>query len=410
MRREIIEDIQRRASDSIALAQWDQALTTLRPILCLSVLEPRTALLYIQILVGLERRAEALNFAKKSSQLFPSHLPIIKEKAHLYLELGHHRDAVRCFNACQFLLKREEDVFQYGASLFGAGRRDEAFAVIRPLLSKTRYGPLLALAGDYAMGLKRFDIAADYFNSAVQNGFSNHRLYLRLGLCLQRLGQTRRAELIYRQLLDHDSSDVLATLSLSQCFTMRGDFERGLMICQSGDAWDVENLHLLSEAGYAAVQTGKAAFAEACFKRAMQQGEISAKAWAHLAFAAIQQKNWQEAEFIYFQMVQRFPEHVAGYRGLAWLFAVGVSSTIDTKSGLDAAERSVELLSDLYGWELLGACEARAGNFERAQSIQESLLAQPSSRSEKSRMRHMLKSFKRHLPLDANLLFADLVA
>jgi len=78
--------------------------------------------------------------------------------------------------------------------------------------------------------------------------------------------------------------------------------------------------------------------------------------------------------------------------------------------GISIAKKALELCSDPTSWELLSACEARAGNFNTAHNIQENLSSHNEDKQTRLRRQHAMRTLRKKMPLNEKLVVKSLVA
>lgn len=158
------------------------------------------------------------------------------------------------------------------------------------------------------------------------------------------------------------------------------------------------------------MKTHKFEFAETYFIEVLERQGSTPLILSFLGYTLECQKKWQKAEEVYFYLLNHFPQYPNGYRSLAWLYGVGVSNAISAEDGIWYAYKGLELLPDPISWEILSACEARAGNFTKAHQIQEHLLAYDTDKGARQRRQLAMRSLRKQLPLEETHVSKVLVA
>jgi tetratricopeptide (TPR) repeat protein len=356
-----IDRIHRTVHELICEEAWERAYRELKVLIEEGDDGVETLLLQIQLLRKLQQIPQATAIAIEALGRFPHLLTLKRELGKLYLAQNQIREATFWLRQSAVILRSEEDSLEYAIALFASGAQYEAFKVIDCFLETSQSGQLLSLAADYFYFIGQYERASFFYERAIHLGWSNRNLMLRFGLSFYSLKKLRQAELIFRSLLEKDSADVFATIALGQCFMQKGLYERALLIYQSGDAWDLEDSQLLSQAGIAAISAGNHPFGEKCLRKALQKKEGSLKEISYFARSLISQKKWLEGEEAYLYLIRKFPEQSAGYRGISWLFSQDKTSLISKEQGLLIARKSVMIYSDKLAWEILNTCERKAG-------------------------------------------------
>lgn len=402
--------IHQEVSQAIALGSFEQALKTLKPLIIKNPHDTRTVVLHAQILRGMEEYTAALAVLQETLAKDPKNLKLVQERGRTLLEQGHPDRALEDFNCCSQVMRNEGSALDLATAHFQVGHVEEAWTVLQPYALESSNGRLLALAGDCHFHWQNFELAVGLYQQAQHYGWSNQQTLARTGHGLRSTGNLLEAERYFRSILAYDSSDISATLGLGTCLEARGQFDRALMIYQGGQAWDEGDPRVLRQAGICAVHTKQYPFAELYLTEAVHRGAKSPQALAFLGYCLEAQKKWKQAEQLYLQLTEEYPDHVAGYRALAWLYGVGLSSQLTQEQGLAVAQQALQLLPDAISWELLSACEARAGNFVRAHHIQEHLSQSAQDKDTQNRRRLAMRTLRKNLPLDENHLPRELVA
>lgn len=401
--------LHKKTQQLIALGHWEQALSELQPLLRHTHKNLNTHLLYLQILNNSQQHQTALLHLKAALQEYPNDLHLLKERGRLYLELRQPQDALVALQKAEPILRSEDEWLDLATAYFLTDHVAAAWEILKDRVLESRHGRLLALAGDCQFQWKNYPLAVDFYEQAQHHGWINQRTRTRMGHALHAIGKLTEAERIFREVLGSDSGDVTATLGLGGCFETRKLYRRALLIYQSGQAWDQGHALILRQAGICCVHTGQFEYAETYLQQSIKTG-ATPQALAFLGVAYEKQQKWSQAEETYLQLAEEYPEHPAGHRALAWLFGVGLSEQLSAETGLQAAHQALQLMPDSIGWELLSACEARAGNFTRAHSIQEQLSTQAPDRPTRLRRRAAMRSLRKKIPLTEQLVSRVLVA
>ena len=175
---------------------------------------------------------------------------------------------------------------------------------------------------------------------------------------------------------------------MGACYEAKGQFDIALLVYTNGKASEEGDCRLLKHLGIAAVYAERYTEAIDSLRTALLRGDQSAKTLVFLGYCFERQDKWEEDE----------------------AHGVGRSRTLDQNAGLGMARCSLDLLPDAISWEVLSACEARAGNFEEAHQIQEHLSASEENQAELVRRREAMRTLRRNVPLDEHLVARTLVA
>lgn len=368
------------------------------------------ALSQIQVLRGTRQFEDALNQVAEAARRFPEELLFRMEEGLILLEMERPKEALEAFKVCTPIIRTESDVLALAAALNRAGHPTQAFELLEPWIYNTENGELYSLVGETYFERKQFQEAIRFYEHAFQLGHKTHHVFTQLAHAYRRLGNLAESEKIFRRLLEKNPADLIATLGLGMCMQERGHFQKALLIYQSSGAWEQKDTRLLREAGLCALRTKKYAYAEHYLLEVIQKIEPETSILASYALALENQHKWQEAEQVYLKLIQLFPSYPHGYRALGWMFGVGLSRTLSQEQGISFAHIALKLKNDPISWEILSACEARVGNFERAYYIQMTLVKQDESREARVRRQQALRNLRKHHPLDGHHVTRSLVA
>lgn len=407
---QLVDEIQKKVSREISLSNWEAASRELGDLQEKQLGGVETALLYAQILRGSKQLEEALNFIEESLSTYAHNFSLVKEKGKVLLNLGRAQEALEAFRQSEPILRSEDDVLDFATALLQVGDADGALYALEEQVQDTSNGRVLALVGDCYFYLGDYKRAVSLYQYTQKTGWDNYQVLSRMGHSLRNIGKLEDAETHFRKILDKDPSDVSSTLGLGACLEAKEEYEEALRVYQTGKAWDAGDQNLLRQAGICAAYTQQYIFAELYLRESIKRGAQSPQALAFLGFSLERQSRWEEAEKIYLLLVDEYADHVAGYRALAWLYGVGHSTRLDAQQGLSMARRALELQPDNSSWELLSACEARAGNFSKAHTIQERLSSQENDESTRLRRCRAMRTLRKRMPLSEHQVLRALVA
>lgn len=397
------------ASQHVLLGNWQEAHELLSPLLEKGRRGKETTLLHIQVLRGTRCLKEALAEVTEAARRYPEELLFRMEEGLILLEMDQPTVALEAFKVCAPIMRGESDALTLATALNRAGHSIQAFELLEPWIKTTQNGELLALVGDTYYERKQFQDAIQYYFHAFELDHKTHQVFTQLGHAYRRLGNLGESEKIFRTLLEKNPADLIATLGLGACMQERGHFQKALLVYQSNGAWEKKDPRLMKEAGLCALRTKKYAYAEHYLFEVLQNTP-EASTFAYYTLALENQNKWQEAEQVYLRIIQLFPSYPHGYRALAWMFGVGLTRTLSQEQGISFACIALKLKNDPSSWEILSACEARVGNFERAYYIQMKLVTEGESREARIRRQRALRNLRNHHPLDGHHVTRSLVA
>lgn len=403
-----IQKIVKSATQQILLGKWQEAQDLITPYLEHGGKEIER--LHIHVLRGTHRLNEGLEKAVACARKYPEDLLFRLEEGLILLALDRPHEALEAFRVSAPIMRTETDALALATALNRTGQATQAFELLEPWIANSCNGELLALVGETFFERKLFSEAIQYYARAMECGHQTHHLFSQYGHAYRRLGNLAAAEKIFRNLLERDSSDLSALLGLGLCLQERGHDQKALLIYQSSGAWERKDPRLLKEAGLCALRIKRYVYAELYLGEVIRESEPDPSLLGSYALALENQSKWQEAEQVYLKVVTLFPSHPQGYRALAWLFGVGLSKTLSHKEGISFAHIAMKLKNDAISWEILSACEARVGNFEKAYAIQMELSKHDKSREERIRRSQLLRHLRKNHPLDGHQVIRSLVA
>lgn len=398
------------ASQHVLLGNWVEARDEIDPLLESGQGGKECALIHVQVLRGTRAFEHALKKVSDAARQYPEELLFRMEEGLILLGMDRANEALAAFKVCAPIMRTESDALALGAALNRAGYHDQALDMLGPWLKTTENGELLALVGEIYYEKNQFHEAVAHAYHAFKAGHQTHKLFVQWAHAYRRLGNLAEAEKIFRRLLDKDATDITATLGLGACMQERGHHHKALLVYQSSGAWEHKDIRLLKEAGLCALHVKKYTYAEHYLRDVMQRCEPEAPTYASYALALEGQQKWQEAEQIYLRIIQLFPADPSGYRALAWMFGVGLTGTLSNEQGLNYAHVALNVKNDPVSWEILSACEARVGNFERAYQIQMTLSAQDNDPEARTRRQRALRILRKNHPLEGQHVTRSLVA
>jgi tetratricopeptide (TPR) repeat protein len=399
-----------KAQQALSLKDWEQAKFTLEKLLSINPYLSETLVLYSKYFRLTKRPLEAYEKAIQAYNKCPEKGFVCLEFGKTIFDLGDSKKSLNIFKKHKLLLTSCEDLTYYSEILLSQNYSDEAWLIIKKLLKSSPSSQIYTLSGEYHFNKECFGQALQFFRKALSTGKDDYHLQLRVGQCLKRIGFMEDAISQLQHILYCDPKNLLATLELGHCFELGNSHKQALLLYQRPQVWSLGDPHILRQAGSCALKLRQYHHAQLYFQEAIKKGLSSIKNLALLGFSFECQECWEEAEETYFQLIEQFPQHPAGYRGLAWLYGVGFSVHLEPKDGLFMAQQAVKILPDVTSWELLSACEARAGNFTKAHQIQEKLSQKSNDKQQQKRCRKAMRALRKKMPLDTRFVSRILVA
>ncbi|MBS0622697.1 MAG: tetratricopeptide repeat protein [Verrucomicrobia bacterium] len=405
-----LQRLHKRVSEHLSLHEYEAAARLVEKLRRKAPSDPTTQLLYIQQLRKSKRLDEALAVIEEALNADHTSLLVLREKGKILLTQGSNLEALSVLRKCRAVLHSEEDRLYLARAYYRCGEVESAWNAICDLVSGSENGKLLALAGDCCFSRESYEEALRFYSRASSFEQNNTQLLFRTGHCLRRLGHYREAEECFLAILQRDSRNISATLSLGACLEAQGLYTKALLVYQHGQAWELSDPRVLRQAGICAIHTERFEFGELYLKQAMELGGATPQLMGFLGYALERQAKWEEAQSVYLELTRRYPRHPAGYRGIAWLYGVGLSSAISADLARHMAQKSIEISSDKVSWEMLSAVEARSGNFTQAHHIQECLSQQEADEQTAMRHKRAMRELRAGRPLDETFVSHTLVA
>lgn len=401
----------KRVSRAVAAGDWGLAEAKIEPLLRSKVPGAQVHFLQASILKHKKLYREALDSLKKAMDQEPRNLAFRLEKGRLLLLLRQPADALEALLEARPVFKGTGPFFDLAEAFLAQGEPALAWEEFLPHFNESKAnGRELALAGDIQYRLGNFSEAIEFYRAAEKKNACDCKALARMGHGLRRTGRVNEAETCFRNILARDPADVSSLLGLGACFEAKGFYDQALIIYQAGQAWEMGDPRLLRQAGICALHGGRYRFAVMYLQEAWEKGLESPGLLAYLGSALEGQERWLEAIDTYQILIEKYPEHPAGYNGLAWGYAVGHLPELEGQAALDWAHRAYEILGTEDSVALIAACFARLGDFSQAQAIQENLVASSRSKESRQRFRRAIPLFRRGSPPDASTLARPLVA
>lgn len=397
-------------NELIALSDWEEAERRVRELIQRGKGGKDALLLLIQVLRGTLRLEEALLLIHACVRDYPEELLFRLEEAQILLALGRPQEAMEAFRVSSPILRSQSHYYACALAHFQVGLVDAAWELLEGWLPECRNIKMLSLAADCLMEKKNYHKAIDLYQKVIHLGNASRQVLTRLGFAYKKLGDLTSSERLFRTILRKDPSDLAATLGVGACLQERGLHQQALAFYQSGEAWVKQDPRLFYQAGLSALITKKYTLAENYFTHIIHHCDPSSELLFYLGYSLECQHKWQEAEQVYLRLVRQFPAELIGYRALAWLYGVGLSTTLSSEQGLDFAYIALKIAPEPLSWEIVSSCEARSGNYQKAHQIQEFLISLNPDKSSRLRHQMAMRTLRKNHPLDTQQVLRSQVA
>ena len=393
---------------AISLEQWQKAYKILKPLVEADKGGEKAFYYLIQAEREMHQLSCALDRATMGARRFPENLLFRLEEAKSAYLLKKYDRAYDAFKVCEPILREQSDLLCYAKTLYEKQKYTEAISWIEPILSQKHEDELYIFLGDLHYAKNAFIVAISYFQKAFHLGITTKELFLKLAHAYRRYGNLMEAERLFKEILTTDREDESATLGLGACIEERKNYRKALLLYESSPAWSNRSTNLTEKAALMAIKVEKYQRAEEYLKELLKTPSPKMQWYSYFGFALQIQEKWHEAEQIYCTMVQKFPQSAYGYRALAWLFAAGKTKSTTRQNALSLAHIAVKLQNDTTSWEILSACEARLGNYEKAYQIHTALYKKDLNPQNQRRLRRAIEQIESRTPLAPEELFSAL--
>ncbi|MCH1429645.1 MAG: tetratricopeptide repeat protein [Chlamydiales bacterium] len=409
-----VKDLELKTERLISSGDIKKALRELSPysktILNSNSSNNKLVYLYLEALIKDDQLSEASALIKEKERLFPHNLKLQQLKAEALIALKDYEAALEVMLKCKPILRNRQQSSKLAELYYQTGNYDKAIEILKDLLKETPHAETLNSLADCYFRNKEFKTAAEYYQQACKKGWTKKQTLNQLAHSLRHTKQYIASIEIFKKILLKDRSCSSSILGLGACLEAIEQYDEALSLYRTSPLWKSRDPLVLRQAGICSLHLKRYRFAEIYLQKSLQQDSAPLQTFLFLASSLEKQAKWQEAESVYFKLVNNFPDHVAGYRGLAWLFGVGLSSNLAPETGISMAKRSLELLNNATSWEILSACEARAGNFSEAHHIQECLSSQSEDKPTRRRRQQAMRALRKKIPLNESLVSHNLVA
>lgn len=386
---------------SIELKEWAVAEQKLLPILKKRFYRRQCLFDYIRILREMERFPEVEKLLAEAYTLKLIGTPFFLEVAYKAYRHSAFKECVQAFSLVPGEKLEERDVAKFASALVRVGHVNEACNLIEPWISPLSHQETYITVGYIYFTAKRYTDAIEFYSRASALGPCPIEVTYNLAHAHRISSNYMQAGQLFRKLLAEPEYKEEALFNIGLCEQKLGRSNRALLIYQSSRLWAYGDALLMKYAAKAAMDIKDYALAETCWGVALKCSTFAedGNCCLNYGLCLCRLRKYIEAEKIYLQVIQKFPESVTACKALAWLAGVGFAKIVSPEEGLKYAQRSVQLHRSRETLELLSACEARLGNFDAAYEIQSFLASQDTSLVQKKRRAQILRNLRQKLPL-----------
>lgn len=387
---------------SMELKEWALAEQQLLPILKKRSYRRQCLFEYMRILRKMQRFEESEKLLAEAKKLGLRGPYFFLEIAYKAYRFGAFKECAQAFASVPQDLFEEEDAAKYASALVRLGDLDAACSLIEPWISPLSHQETFVTMGHIYFTSKRYKDAIDFYNRANALGVCPVEVTYNLAQAYRITSSYAKAGKLFRKLLSNPVYKEEALFNIGLCEQKLGRPGKALLIYQSSDLWSRGDALLMKYAAMAAMDQRDYALAEPCWELALRCSTFAKdyKCGLGYGFSLCRLRKYGDAERVYCNLIQNFPECLTACKALAWLCGVGYATLLGSEEGLMYAKKAVELDHSCETLELLSACEARCGNFDAAYEIQSFLSSRDTSLQEKQRRSQILRILRKKLPLN----------
>ena len=397
-----VNQVMRDVRLNVDLKEWALAEKLLAPILKKRLYRRKYLFEYIRILREQERFEEAEKLLGEAKRLKLAGPRFFLEIAHKAFRHGAYKEAARAFSLLPSELLEEREIARYTISLVYLGEVDLACRIVDPWISPLAHQEILISVGHIYFATKRYADAIDFYRRARSLGSCPIDVLYNLAQSLRICGHYVDAGMLFRELLGDPIYKDEAMFNIGLCEQKLGNSKKALLIYQNSALWVRGDALMMRYAALAAADQQDYHLAEHCWSLAFRCQNY-ADDWnccVHYGLALCHLKKYEEAEKVYLRVIQKTPDCLVACKALAWLAGVGHATIISAREGIAYAKRALQIKRSPEVLELLSACEAREGNFDVAYDIQALLAERDTTVKEHERRAQILKNLRQKLPID----------
>lgn len=227
-----------------------------------------------EMLVTLERPAEALALLNSKAQYFEHSAALRDAIGQLLVDSGKYSDAIEMFRQASILSDDDPVIDErLGLAMYYAGEYRDAADVLSKLAATPAYATqtdLLMALGECNLHLSRYHDALDWFESATQAKPTSTSAWLRVAQAAMQLGDYRRADLATYKAISLDPSNSDAQIMLGYVRLRQHRLNDALDAFVKASDLDPHDAVSVTMAGYIYAESGMKKEAVECYSRALQ--------------------------------------------------------------------------------------------------------------------------------------------
>jgi tetratricopeptide (TPR) repeat protein len=249
-----------------------------------------------------------------------------------------------------------------------------------PLVEKLRgrvAGSRVFMArGARAAAAGRYDLAEEAFREAVKADPRNSEAQSNLGSSIANQGRNAEARKALEAAIALDARNANAQFGLAVLYDRDGLERLAIDHYERAAALDADNMRARFFLADAHMRGGRAGAAIALYKEVIAKNPADANARVALALALVRERKWREARTVLEDGFDGSVNDLARANALARILAGAPDAAVrDGPRALDLAKRAFEAMRTPETGQTYAMAMAEAGDFERAVSLQQAVLA-----------------------------------
>lgn len=286
------------------------------------------------VLVKLGRLDEALSCTKRAIELNASYEKAWNLRGLIEAQLGNLEAGLWAFESLLSINPRNfEGIVGKAQCLRGLGRSEEAAQlltmaqkVVSPQLFRAFFIKTLSDArkrtdvtsieavlglGDFSQLAGEYQVAAEFYDCALERDSMNANTWVNKGHCLYELGQTAAAFSCFDKALKIEPDNSVALMNLSRFYLDSGDWDRALTFAESALRVDKRNDMALNNKGVALSQLGRWEEAMEEYHTALKLNPNNVLAWSNLGACRLTLGDLRGAETCFLEALALKPDFEA---------------------------------------------------------------------------------------------------
>jgi eukaryotic-like serine/threonine-protein kinase len=290
------------------------------------------------VLVKLGRLDEALICIKRAIELDADYEKAWNLRGLIEAQLGNLETSLSSFERLLSINPRNfEGIVGKAQCLSGLGRSEEAAQlltmaekVVSPQLFRTFFTKKLADArktanrntditnveavlglGDFSQLAGEYQLAAEFYDYALESDSMNASTWVNKGHCLYELGQTAAAITCFEKALELEPNNSVGLMNLSRFYLDSGDWGRALTFAENALRVDNRNDMALNNKGVALSHLGRWGEAAEEYHNALQLNPNNILAWSNLGACRLRSGDLRGAETCFLEALALKPDFEA---------------------------------------------------------------------------------------------------